>query len=97
MEVLKPQSWRVQHQHRLGSCAGRLGVSRKGLTFTPDDRSSKDAFTLPHDQFIAATDDRTIVIKSNTKTYRFKVPAGAPGGAASIPVEAVIHAIAAFR
>jgi diguanylate cyclase (GGDEF)-like protein len=71
------RSWQVQHLHRLGSCAGRLAVSRKGLVFTPDHTSSKDAFMLTHDEFLPSSTDTTLTIKSNAKTYRFRVSADA--------------------
>jgi hypothetical protein len=66
------KSWQVQHLHRLGSCVGRLAVSRTGLVFTPDDKSSKDAFSLAHHEFLPSSADRTLTIKSNTKAYRFR-------------------------
>lgn len=86
---LKSDSWQVQHLHRLGSCAGRLGVSTKGLTFTPEDRSSKDAFILTHDEFLPSSTDRALTIKSNTKTYRFRV--------ADVKTSEVGAALARFR
>jgi diguanylate cyclase (GGDEF)-like protein len=67
------KSWQVQHLHRLGSCVGRLAVSRKGLVFTPEEASSKDAFTLEHDEFLPSSADRTLTIKSNNRAYRFRV------------------------
>jgi diguanylate cyclase (GGDEF)-like protein/PAS domain S-box-containing protein len=86
---LKSDSWQVQHLHRLGSCVGRLDVSTKGLMFTPEDRSSKDAFILTHDAFLPSSSDRTLTIKSNTKTYRFRV--------AEAKTSEVDAAIARFR
>jgi diguanylate cyclase (GGDEF)-like protein/PAS domain S-box-containing protein len=73
VEDPKGKSWRVQHLHRFGSCAGLLGVSGKGLMFAPEEQSSKDALTLTHDEFLASTAGGTLTIKSNTKTYRFRV------------------------
>jgi hypothetical protein len=69
------------------------------LTFTPDEKSSKDAFMLPHDEFLPSSADRTLTIKSNTKTYRFRVSAetrsGESGAAASLGE--LTKAIESFR
>ena len=43
-------------------------MSRKGLTFTPENESGKDAFTLTHDNFLPSSTDDTLTIKSNSKT-----------------------------
>lgn len=67
------KSWRVQHLHRLGSCVGRLAVSRKGLMFTPAERSSPHGFQLAHDAFLSTTAGRTFMVKSNAGTYRFRL------------------------
>jgi hypothetical protein len=97
VEHLNGKSWRVQHLHRFGSCAGLLGLSRKGLIFTPEDKSSRDAFTLTHDEFLPSSAGGTLTIKSNTKTYRFRVSTDgrtADDGAALAELTA---AIARFR
>jgi len=91
------KSWRVQHLHRFGSCAGSLGVSRKGLTFTPENESGKDAFTLTHDNFLPSSTDDTLTIKSNSKTYRFKVSTDARTAGAAAPLAELTAAIARFR
>ena len=91
------KSWQVHHLHRLGSCAGRLGVSRKGLAFTPEDKSSKDAFMLAHDEFLPSSKDRVLTIKSNTKTYRFRVLTDAGTSDAEMRLRELAEAIAKVR
>jgi EAL domain-containing protein (putative c-di-GMP-specific phosphodiesterase class I)/GGDEF domain-containing protein len=69
-------SFLVQHLHRLGSCSGRLVVSRKGLLFTPTDASSSDRVMLSRGDFLASTSDRTLTVQSSAKTYRFRFSKG---------------------
>jgi hypothetical protein len=67
------------------------------LIFTPEDKSSRDAFTLTHDEFLPSSAGGTLTIKSNTKTYRFRVSTDgrtADDGAALAELTA---AIARFR
>jgi diguanylate cyclase (GGDEF)-like protein/PAS domain S-box-containing protein len=64
-------SLNVLHLHRLGSCRGRLEVTRDGVAFVSEDHDS-DGFTLKHAEFVQALADDTLTLKSATKTYRFK-------------------------
>jgi hypothetical protein len=91
------KSWQVQHLHRLGSCVGRLSVSRKGLAFTPEDRSSADAFMLTPNEFLPSSTDRVLTIKSNTKAYRFRVLSGGRASDAERPLRELAEAIAKVR
>jgi hypothetical protein len=97
VEDPKGRSWPVQHLHRFGSCAGLLGLSRKGLIFTPDDKSSRDAFTLTHDEYLPSSDGDTLTIKSNTKTYRFRVSTDGRTADSGAPLVELTTAIARFR
>ena len=60
------------HLHRVGSCQGRLIVSRDGIAFVPDDKSGRDGFALKYKEFLHTVADSTLTIKSNSRTYRFK-------------------------
>jgi diguanylate cyclase (GGDEF)-like protein len=91
------KSWQVQHLHRLGSCVGRLAVSRKGLVFTPEDKSSEDAFMLTHNEFLASSTDRTLTIKSHTKAYRFRMPTDGRTPDVRTPLRELTDAIASVR
>jgi diguanylate cyclase (GGDEF)-like protein len=71
----KLTSLRVEHLHRLGNCRGRLVASSLALTFIPDEPQSNDAFSLTPGQFLSSLADKTLTIKSNTKTYRFRTAA----------------------
>ena len=62
----------VVHLHRLGSCRGRLNVSRDGVAFVPEKADEPDAFTLKFAEFVRAFSDDTLTLKTATKTYRFK-------------------------
>jgi diguanylate cyclase (GGDEF)-like protein len=97
VEDPKGRSWPVQHLHRFGSCAGLLGLSRKGLIFTPDDKSSRDAFTLTHDEYLPSSAGDTLTIKSNTKTYRFRVSTDGRTADSGAPLVELTAAIARFR
>jgi len=61
----------VVHLHRLGSCRGRLDVTRAGVAFASEE-SDDDAFSLKYAEFLHALADDTLTLKSATKTYRFK-------------------------
>jgi PAS domain S-box-containing protein len=68
-------SLHVVHQHRLGSCRGRLDVTRDGVTFVSDTDGEDEAFTLKYTQLLNAMSDDTLILKSATRTYRFKAAA----------------------
>jgi EAL domain-containing protein (putative c-di-GMP-specific phosphodiesterase class I) len=89
--------WQVQHLHRLGSCVGLLTVSRRGLVFTPEGASSKDGFLLEHDEFLPSSADRTLTIKSHTRTYRFRVLPGGRSSDVDTPLRELTEAIATIR
>ena len=65
-------SLNVVHQHRLGSCRGRLEVTRDGVAFVSETEGDNEAFTLKYMEFLNAVSDDTLIVKSATKTYRFK-------------------------
>ena len=67
-----PASVQVIHLHRLGSCHGHLEVTREGVAFVSETDTEDDSFTLKHTDFLAAVDGDTLILKSATRTYRFK-------------------------
>jgi hypothetical protein len=83
----KLTSLRVEHLHRIGNCRGRLVASRLALTFIPDEPLNEDAFSLTPGLFLSSLADKTLTIKSNTKTYRFRTAAvlGQPDDASLLP------------
>ena len=64
------------HLHRIGTCRGRLLVSREGVAFVPKDRRGGDAVALKHTDFVHSVNGDTLTIRSATKTYRFTAAAG---------------------
>jgi hypothetical protein len=76
--AVKPVSLRVLHQHVMGSCRGRLVVSRAAVTFVPDDRERQaaDVFTFRPGEFLHELGDDVLTIRSNDRTYRFKAAEG---------------------
>jgi hypothetical protein len=62
----------VVHLHVFGGCRGRLRLSQAGLTYTPNDASAKDGFTLAGGSFTPSLHDDTLTIKAASRTYRFK-------------------------
>ena len=69
---LAKSSLKVVHQHRLGSCHGRLEITRTGVAFAAEDNDGNEAFTLTYAQFLHAVEDDTLIVKTATRTYRFK-------------------------
>ena len=68
----------VVHLHRIGSCHGRLEVSRNGVAFVSKE---DDGLRLKYTEFLHALADDTLILKSANKTYRFKAAAsGREGG-----------------
>lgn len=72
----RPMSFSVVHLHRMGSCRGRLTVSRDGVEFVPD--HGNDAFVLTHTEFLHTVERVTLTIRASNRTYRFEA-----GGAAA--------------
>jgi EAL domain-containing protein (putative c-di-GMP-specific phosphodiesterase class I) len=62
----------VVHQHRLGSCHGRLEVGRAGVAFASQEDDGKEAFTLKYADFVQSLDGDTLILRTATRTYRFK-------------------------
>ena len=91
------KSFQVQHVHRFGSCAGRLVLSRKGLMFTPEESSSKDGLVLEHAAFLPSVNARTLTIKSNAKTYRFRIADAQTVDANAKQLRELTEAIERFR
>jgi len=71
-ERTRSTSLKVVHLHRLGSCRGRLDVTRDGVAFASETDGENEAFTLKYTEFIDAVSDDTLVLRSATRTYRFK-------------------------
>ncbi len=71
-EAVAAASARVVHRHRLGSCRGTLGVSGDGLVYAPEGGDDKDAFHLPHGQFVHGVDGHELTIKTSDRTFRFE-------------------------
>jgi EAL domain-containing protein (putative c-di-GMP-specific phosphodiesterase class I) len=63
---------RVTHSHRIGHCEGQLIASRTGISYAPDGDNSKDAFDFKYSDFVHLLQDDTLIIKSSTRTFRFK-------------------------
>jgi diguanylate cyclase (GGDEF)-like protein/PAS domain S-box-containing protein len=99
-ETLRPAvqeltSLSVVHLHVVGSCQGRLVVSRDGVAFVPDE--TKDGFALRYNEFLHSLADGTLTIKSTTRTYRFKAAAGAGKEDDGAQLHDVVESIARFR
>jgi diguanylate cyclase (GGDEF)-like protein/PAS domain S-box-containing protein len=87
----------VVHLHGVGSCHGRLVVSREGVAFVPDEKPGKDAFDLKYSEFLSTLADSKLVITSNTRTYRFKAAAVAGKNDSGSELHDVVERIARFR
>ncbi len=60
----------VIHDHMLGSCRGVLTLSPDGLSFVPE--KEKDSLTCSYSECSCSLSKDSLVIKSGSKTYRFK-------------------------
>jgi diguanylate cyclase (GGDEF)-like protein len=67
-----PMSLDVVHLHRLGNCRGRLEVTRDGVAFVSATGDGDEAFTLKYTEFLDGLSDDTLILRTATKTYRFK-------------------------
>jgi len=85
----------VVHLHVVGSCQGRLVVSRDGVAFVPDE--TKDGFALRYNEFLHSLADGTLTIKTTARTYRFKAAAGAGKEDDGAQLHDVVESIARFR
>jgi hypothetical protein len=74
--AMQATSVNVIHLHRLGNCRGRFDATADGVAFVSDSDDADEAFTLKYTEFLAALSDDTLIVRSATKTYRFKAVAG---------------------
>jgi diguanylate cyclase (GGDEF)-like protein/PAS domain S-box-containing protein len=65
-----PDTYPVVHSHLLGSCKGILKLSETGISYIPE--NGNDGFTFKSHEYLCAIAEDRLVIKSGTKTYRFK-------------------------
>ena len=89
-------SFAVVHSHRLGSCRGRLDITRDGVAFVSEDDDA-DTFTLKYTEFLHALSDDTLTFKSATKTYRFKAAGSRGGGGDAVQLREIADRIARSR
>jgi diguanylate cyclase (GGDEF)-like protein len=67
-----PSSLRVVHQHRVGSCRGRLVAAAGRVRYVPDEAGGDDGFDFAPGQFLHQLDDGVLTVRSNQRTYRFR-------------------------
>jgi hypothetical protein len=60
----------VFHIHVLGKCRGTIKVTGDGLSYLPEKGS--DGFTFKSHEYLCAVADDRLVVRSGSKTYRFK-------------------------
>jgi diguanylate cyclase (GGDEF)-like protein len=88
-------SLNVVHLHRLGSCRGRLDVTRTGVAFVSETDGKDEAFTLKYTEFLNALSDDTLILRSATRTYRFQGVAS--GSRNKLQLRNLADRIARFR
>jgi hypothetical protein len=94
--TVKPASFDVLHLHRIGSCRGRLVVSRDGVAFVPAE-GRDDAFVLKYADFVHGSSDNTLTIRTATKSYRLKALASGGKDDDGRQLRAVVQRIARLR
>ena len=85
-------SFDVVHLHRVGSCRGRLVVSRDGVAFVPAEKTGNDTFALKHAEFLHTFAGSTLTIKSATRTYRFMAAGAKDHESLGTVVETIVRA-----
>jgi diguanylate cyclase (GGDEF)-like protein len=95
--VERQTSFNVVHLHRVGSCDGRLVVSRAGVTFVPEEKANPDAFTLKTSEFLYTLAENRLTLKSSDRTYRFKAAAVAGKNDDGSQLRSVAAGLARFR
>ena len=50
-------------------------MTHDGVAFVSDTDTEDESFTLKHAEFLTALDGDTLILKSATRTYRFKTAA----------------------
>lgn len=65
-------SLRVVHQHRVGSCRGRLVAAAGRVRFVPEAAGGDDGFDFAPGQFLHQLDDGVLTVRSADRTYRFR-------------------------
>ena len=63
-------SYRVQHDHRIGSCKGTLKINRDGVSFVSE--QPKDSFEFRHSQCSYDMGTDQLIIRAESKVFRFK-------------------------
>jgi hypothetical protein len=86
----------VVHLHRIGSCRGRLEVTRDGVAFAPEDHGA-DAFRLKYAEFVHALSEDTLTLKSATKTFRFKAAGAGDGRGDAVQLHEIADRIGRSR
>lgn len=92
--AVRTTSFEVLHLHRIGSCRGRLVVSRDGVAFVRTDSSKDDAFAFNYSEFLYGLADDTLTVRTAAKTYRFK---SAGRGDNEAALRGVVERIGRFR
>ncbi len=69
-KTMVPSVFSVIHRHLVGNCKGVLEISGDTLSFISE--KLKDGFELKYDEFTSSISDDYLIIKSGSKTYRFK-------------------------
>ncbi len=85
-------SFDVVHLHRVGSCRGRLVVSRDGVAFVPAEKTGNDTFALKHAEFLHTLAGSTLTIKSATRSYRFMAAGANDHESLGTVVETIVRA-----
>ena len=89
-------SIKVTHLHRLGTCDGRLVVSRKGVSFTPAAKDSHEPLSFRYSEFLYSMTDDTLTIKSHSGDYRFRMSQAGSKKAGSIQLRDAVKTIAQY-
>jgi hypothetical protein len=89
-------TFRVLHQHRIGSCRGRLAVSARGIAFVPEEKTSPDGFTFAYQDFLYTLAESRLTIRSHTGTYRSKAIVDGKQKA-GVVLHEIVDTIGAFR
>jgi len=85
----------VTHQHFMGDCTGTLKVSPNAVSFVPN--KGKDGFTLKYSAFAIQESEDSLIMKTGSKTYRFKSASARTGDENRAQIRTIVRQMSRMR
>jgi hypothetical protein len=88
-------SFPVIHDHMIGSCKGTLMITAGKLSYVPE--KEKDSFSAETGEYSCSSVEDRLIIKSGSKTYRFKSAAARTKEENRSELKSIVEAILRAR